>query len=543
MRMKRKLFCLVLVAALCAGAAASGFAVPALAAETRTKRFDDGRTITLTFEDLIAEEIIMVRSDNGVTEETCYYIPFSGTKVKFGGDREGEGCWNENLIYKNGAYEPNGRDWRNWDILPDGSIGLIFDFDREYGGDYDYYERSDFVDYYHGFYFKYSYDFRPAWYGKVSSWAIEEVSDAINTGLVPESLLSKDYYMGSITRIEAAQVIILLIERTANKSIDDFLKSVGVSIDNNAFTDTADKAVLAANALKIINGVGNNKFDPGGILTRAQFAAIINRVARVMGVNTAGFTHSFTDAKQHWVSPELGWPVHEGIIKGESDSIFNPEGKLTIEQTLAMAHRSFTSLNATELNPGLPDTGEPLTPDTTAADKYDTIIDLYRDIVRYSGEDASEMADSVSRNLAFELGILDDVRKLNELENSIFEACLYGGGRIGYALLDVNKDGSPELFILSEDYTIQAVYTLRGGNPVLIGAYWSRNRCAVDKDGVLYMNGSSGASDSFSVSYTLDPVSGELKQVKELDSPFGAHTEDPTKNAGLVYTGIFGRAD
>ena len=542
--MKRKVFCLVLAVTLCAGAAASGFAGPALAAETRTKRFDDGRSVTLTIEDLIGEEIIMVRGDNGVTEEICYYIPFSGTRVTFSGDLVGEGCWSENLIFKNSAYEPNGNDWRDWDIVQDNSRGLVFDFDREYGGDHDYYEQSDFVDCYQGFYFKYSNDFRPAWHDKVSTWAIAEVGDAINAGLVPESLLVKDNYTGSITRSETAQVIVSLIEKTANQTIDEFLAVVDVSINSNVFTDTVDKAVLAANALGIINGVGNNRFNPAGILTRAQFAAIINRVARVMGVETEGFTHTFTDVNGHWVDPELGWPVHANIIGGVGNNRFDPNGNLTIEQTIAMTNRSYNALKGITLHPGLPPSGIPApAPDSSVAEKYEAIIDLYRDIVRYSSEDASETADSVSHNLAYELGILDNEQKRNELWSSIFEVCMYGGGIVGYALLDVNKDGSPELFILSEEYEVHAVYTLRGDSPVLVGAYWSRNRCAVDRDGVFYINGSNGASDSFSASYTLDPATGQLKQIQELDSPFGAHPGDPTKDSGLVYTGIYGRAD
>ena len=541
--MKKKVFGFALAIILCAALAVSVFAVSALAAETRTVQLEDGRSITLTIDDLIAEEIIMVRGDNGVTEETCFYIPFS-VEVAFSGDIEGEGCWNDNLIYKNGAYEPNGRVWRNWDILADGSPGLIFYFDRDYGGDLDYYEQSDLVDCYHGFYFKYSIDFRPAWHGKVSPWAIDEVGAAMDAGLVPESLLAKDYYMGSITRSETAQVIINLIEKAAKLSIDDFMKAAGVSVNNDVFDDTDEKAVLAANALGIINGVGNNRYDPAGILTRAQFAAIINRAAKVMGAGTAGFSHTFTDVAGHWVDAELGWPVHAGIIGGVGDNRFDPDSKLTTEQTIAMTYRSYNALNGTAPSPGAPSAVNP-PPASDAADalKYDTIIDLYRDMVRYDGEDASETADSVSRNLAYELGILDDEQKRYGLESSIFEVCQFGDRKIGYALLDINKDGGHELFILSEDYDIQAVYTLRDGVPALVGAYWSRNRCSVDKDGIFYINGSSGAEDSFSASYTLDAASGELKLVKELDSPFGAHMDDPTRDAGLVYIGIQGRAD
>jgi len=124
-------------------------------------------------------------------------------------------------------------------------------------------------------------------------------------------------YAKPVSRGDVAQMFINLIEKASGQTINAFLETKGVSNNNNAFTDTNDKAVLAANALGIINGIGNNRFDPNGTLTRAQIAAIINRVARVIGVDTEGYTHGFTDVIGHWVSVELGWPVHAGIIKRE----------------------------------------------------------------------------------------------------------------------------------------------------------------------------------------------------------------------------------
>ena len=119
----------------------------------------------------------------------------------------------------------------------------------------------------------------------------------------------------------------------------------GVTINNSAFTDTTDKAVLAANALGIINGVGDGKFDPGGTLTRAQIAAIINRVALVMSIDTEGYSHSFTDVAGHWVDVELGWPVHAGVIKGVADNKFDPGGNLTTEQAIMITYRALVALS------------------------------------------------------------------------------------------------------------------------------------------------------------------------------------------------------
>jgi len=175
-----------------------------------------------------------------------------------------------------------------------------------------------------------------------STWAIVEVSSAIEVGLVPENLQKN--YTQPVSRGDVAQMFINLIEKSSGQSIDAFLAAQGASINNNAFTDTTDKAVLAANALGIINGVGNNRFDPNGTLTRAQIAAIINRLARTLDVDTEGYTHEFTDVAGHWVNTELGWPVYAGVVNGIGDNKYNPDGQLTTEQAIAITYRALQSL-------------------------------------------------------------------------------------------------------------------------------------------------------------------------------------------------------
>ena len=80
-------------------------------------------------------------------------------------------------------------------------------------------------------------------------------------------------------------------------------------------------------------------------MTRAQIAAIINRVARVMGIDTEGYDHSFADVDGHWVDDELGWPVHENIIRGVSESSFSPNGNLSTEQAIAITYRAIAPLS------------------------------------------------------------------------------------------------------------------------------------------------------------------------------------------------------
>ena len=174
-----------------------------------------------------------------------------------------------------------------------------------------------------------------------SDWAVEEINAAIEAGLVPENLQKN--YQNALPRGSVVQMFINLIEKSTGQSIEDFMEAKGVKINNNAFTDTNDKAVLAANALGIINGVGNGKFEPDSTLTRAHVAALINRVANLLGISTEGYTHNFTDVSGHWASPELGWPVYVGGINGVGDNRFEPDEPLTNEHVIAAVYRSLLS--------------------------------------------------------------------------------------------------------------------------------------------------------------------------------------------------------
>ena len=178
----------------------------------------------------------------------------------------------------------------------------------------------------------------------VSSWALTEVEAGIREGLVPENLQAN--YTSPVSRGAVAGMFINLIEKATGKTIDEVMAEKGVSITEGVFEDTTDRNVLAANALGIINGTSKTKFSPNGTLKRAQIAAIINRVARVLGIETEGFTHEFNDITDNyaWADSELGWPVHAGIVNGVGQGRFNPGGDLTTEQAILITYRALGAL-------------------------------------------------------------------------------------------------------------------------------------------------------------------------------------------------------
>lgn len=171
----------------------------------------------------------------------------------------------------------------------------------------------------------------------MSDWAVEEINAAIAVGLVPQSLQGN--YTSGTSRLEAAQMCKTLIERAVDKPINVFLDQKGVSINSTVFSDTNDEAVLAANALGILVGMGDGRFAPNSVLTRAHLAEILCRDARVLGMDTSGYVHNFVDVNDHWLTADLGWLACNDILRGVGDNRFDPDGILLREQVIAAKYR------------------------------------------------------------------------------------------------------------------------------------------------------------------------------------------------------------
>ncbi len=117
----------------------------------------------------------------------------------------------------------------------------------------------------------------------------------------------------------------------------------------NKFTDVNAKsgswyidAVAWAAENGIVNGIGSNKFDPNGKITREQMAAILFRYANKKGIDTSkrGNLNTFPDANNvsAWAKDAVQWTVAEGIING-SDGKLLPKGNATRAQVATILMR------------------------------------------------------------------------------------------------------------------------------------------------------------------------------------------------------------
>jgi len=93
----------------------------------------------------------------------------------------------------------------------------------------------------------------------------------------------------------------------------------------------------------IVNGVGNNKFDPDANITREQLVTILYRYAKWINSDTKANTDIsfFCDYKEisHYAVEALSWAYAEGIISGVSSDRIDPTGFATRAQVATILSR------------------------------------------------------------------------------------------------------------------------------------------------------------------------------------------------------------
>lgn len=140
------------------------------------------------------------------------------------------------------------------------------------------------------------------------------------------------------------QDIIIPFSVYRNESMIILVSEPGTySVINNGKTFTDISGHWAANTIDFItaraiySGVGNNKFDPDGGMTRAMFAQVL---ANIEGADLTAYGASrFTDVENgSWYAAAVEWAADNGIVDGYGNNLFGPNDLITREQMAVMLY-------------------------------------------------------------------------------------------------------------------------------------------------------------------------------------------------------------
>lgn len=175
--------------------------------------------------------------------------------------------------------------------------------------------------------------------GTPSDWAIQEVLEARELGLIPESLDGK--YQDNITRQEFCELAANLIEVSTGASISEVLDNL--SLTGTYFQDTSNEAISAMNALHIVTGSGENTFSPNNTITREEAATMLTRLAKVLNEELSkNSTMSFSDVNNldDWAYYSILFlsnmknPAGQSIMGSTGDNAFSPKDTFSREQAI-----------------------------------------------------------------------------------------------------------------------------------------------------------------------------------------------------------------
>lgn len=137
----------------------------------------------------------------------------------------------------------------------------------------------------------------------------------------------------SVTRAEVAQMFYRLLKDTQTETAKTFS-----DVKENAWYA---QAVQTLAGLGIVKGVGEDRFEPQRAITRAEFTAIAARFAKA-----ASGSVRFSDVPEtHWAYSAIATAAEYGWIVGSGDGTFSPNANITRAEAAAIVNRMLGRLS------------------------------------------------------------------------------------------------------------------------------------------------------------------------------------------------------
>ena len=132
----------------------------------------------------------------------------------------------------------------------------------------------------------------------------------------------------------------------------------GIEFAPNDFEDVKDDAWYApavdyVEALGLMNGVGNHKFDPNGKMTRGMVVTVLYRMVGEPDVSDV--KTPFTDVPEDaYYAPAVAWAYDTGVVNGMNGTTYAPNDPVTREQMAAILMR-FNGFDTKVIEETIPD--------------------------------------------------------------------------------------------------------------------------------------------------------------------------------------------
>jgi glycerophosphoryl diester phosphodiesterase len=164
-----------------------------------------------------------------------------------------------------------------------------------------------------------------------NAWYTPYVQDLVSRDIIAGMPDGKFYPDKTLTKAQFLKMLAVAYGKTLHE--EGSWKPTFTDVPSNAWYATY---VAWGVKNKLVNGVGNKKFNPNGLITREQMALMLYRFSRnVMGRDLPqNKTVACIDMNQvsSWASVEVRRILASGIMEGHSNGAFRPNQKATRAQ-------------------------------------------------------------------------------------------------------------------------------------------------------------------------------------------------------------------
>lgn len=168
--------------------------------------------------------------------------------------------------------------------------------------------------------------------GHVMNFNVTQEANAVYTGLTFDPVTQT--YVPVPTTWEWKDGILQVTMKRKGNSVYTVVQNHAQFNDlnnNNLYKDS----ILALANRSVINGYADGSFKPESVVTRAEFAAMLNRALGILPTTQA--SKSFKDVKVGaWYASQVNAAVDAGLINGFTDGTFRPNQEITHQEMIVM---------------------------------------------------------------------------------------------------------------------------------------------------------------------------------------------------------------
>lgn len=124
--------------------------------------------------------------------------------------------------------------------------------------------------------------------------------------------------------------------QTAKIEVEVVAPNVSVGYDDVKEDDWFEESVKYVTDNNLMNGVGDNKFNPSSNMTRGMLVTVLYR----MSESSYSGKSTFVDVSgSEYYSTAVAWAAENGIVNGIGDNKFEPNAEITREQLILILYR------------------------------------------------------------------------------------------------------------------------------------------------------------------------------------------------------------